>query len=114
MGVPRRVLAVLGREWAELAGLDDRQTLEVLLLGQFLILLLLAPISAPLTIASYSIVGEKQLRTLEPLLASPIRTWELLLAKAVAATVPGVVGGWLGYAILAVGARPALGPAAYA
>ena len=97
----------------DLAGLDDRQALQVLLLGQFLALLLLAPISVPMTIASYSIVGEKQLRTLEPLLASPIRTWELLLAKALAAVLPGVLGGWLGYAILVVGARPLLGPAAF-
>ena len=98
----------------DLAGLSDRQALEVLLLGQFLALLLLAPISAPLTIASYSIVGEKQLHTLEPLLATPIRTWELLLAKALAAALPGAAAGWLGYSLLTLGARPVLGPAAVA
>ena len=98
----------------DLAGLSDRQALEVLLLGQFLALLLLAPISAPLTIASYSIVGEKQLHTLEPLLATPIRTWELLLAKALAAALPGAAAGWLGYSLLTLGARPVLGPAAFA
>jgi ABC-2 type transport system permease protein len=98
----------------DLAGLSDRQALEVLLLGQFLALLLLAPISAPLTIASYSIVGEKQLHTLEPLLATPIRTWELLLAKALAAALPGAAAGWLGYSLLTLGARPVVGPAAFA
>ena len=98
----------------DLAGLSDQQALEVLLLGQFLALLLLAPISAPLTIASYSIVGEKQLHTLEPLLATPIRTWELLLAKALAAALPGTAAGWLGYGLLTLGARPVVGPAAFA
>jgi ABC-2 type transport system permease protein len=98
----------------ELAGLDRQQLTEVLLLGQFLVLLLLAPVSLPLTVASYSIVGEKQLRTLEPLLASPIRTWELLLAKALAAALPGLAAGWLGYLILAIGAGPVLSPTAAA
>ena len=86
----------------------------MLLLGKFEALLLMAPISAPLTIASYSIVGEKQLHTLEPLLATPIRTWELLLAKALAAALPGAAAGWLGYSLLTLGARPVVGPAAFA
>ena len=101
LGSLRRALPELGR-------LDNRQALEVLILGQSLALLLLAPVSAALTIASYSIVGEKQLRTLEPLLASPIRTWELLLAKTLAAAVPSIAAGWLGYAILVLVGAPAL------
>ena len=54
----------------------------MLVIDQILVLYMLAPLFIPLTIASYSIIGEKQLRTLEPLLATPIRTWELLAAKA--------------------------------
>jgi ABC-2 type transport system permease protein len=97
----------------ELGGLNDRQTLEVLLIGQFLALLLLAPLSAAMTIASYSIVGEKQQRTLEPLLTSPIKTWELLLAKTLAAAIPSIAAGWLGYGILVIGAAPTLSRPAF-
>lgn len=71
---------------------------QSLLVDQVLVLYMLAPLFIPLTIASYSIIGEKQVRTLEPLLATPIRTWELLVAKAVAALVPGVLVSWISYA----------------
>lgn len=98
----------LRRAIPELGGLDDRQAIEILLLGQSLGLLLLAPVSAALTIASYSIVGEKQQRTLEPLLASPIRSSELLLAKTLAAALPSIGAGWLAYSILVVAAAPGL------
>ena len=48
----------------------------------------------PITIAAYSIVGEKTTRSLEPLLATPITTWELLAAKSLAATIPAVLATW--------------------
>lgn len=54
-------------------------------------------------IASYSIVGEKTSRTLEPLLATPIRTWELLLGKCLASLVPGIVVTWLAAAGFIIG-----------
>ena len=88
-------------------------------MDQILVLYMLAPLFIPLTIASYSIIGEKQLRTLEPLLATPIRTWELLAAKSIAAIIPGVLVGWVSYAAFLVLAgfiaspaivRHALGP----
>ena len=50
------------------------------------------PAYIPLSIATFSIIGEKQARSLEPVLAAPIRTVELLAGKAVAALVPGVAG----------------------
>lgn len=71
---------------------------KALLVDQILVLFMLAPLFIPLTIASYSIIGEKQLRTLEPLLATPIHTWELLGAKAIAALLPGVAVSWVSYA----------------
>ena len=45
---------------------------------QFLAFFLLMPAYIPLSIATFSIIGEKQARTLEPVLATPIRTVELL------------------------------------
>jgi len=64
---------------------------------QFLVFFLLMPAYIPLSIATFSIIGEKQARTLEPVLATPIRTVELLAGKAVAALVPGVLAGWVTY-----------------
>ncbi len=42
----------------------------------------------PLGIASYSIVGEKVEKSLEPLLATPLTDGEILLGKAIAAVLP--------------------------
>src|SRR5205814_778348 len=44
-----------------------------------------------MSVAAYAVVGEKQARTLEPLLATPITTFELLAAKVLGALVPGIV-----------------------
>ena len=64
---------------------------------QFLVFFLLMPAYIPLSIATFSIIGEKQARSLEPVLAAPIRTIELLAGKAIAALVPGVLAGWVTY-----------------
>ncbi len=44
----------------------------------------------PTTLASYSLVGEKIEKSLEPLLATPITDSELLLGKSIAAFIPPV------------------------
>jgi ABC-type Na+ efflux pump permease subunit len=76
---------------------------QFLLLQQFMVLFLLLPAIIPVTIASYSIVGEKTTHTLEPLLATPITTAQLLTGKAIAAAVPAVVATLFGYGIFAGG-----------
>jgi hypothetical protein len=58
---------------------------------QFLILLVLTPVAGAMSVAAYAVVGEKQARTLEPLLATPITTFELLAAKVLGALIPGIV-----------------------
>ena len=57
------------------------------------------PAYIPLSIATFSIIGEKQARSLEPVLAAPIRTAELLAGKAIAALVPGVLTGIVTYVV---------------
>jgi ABC-2 type transport system permease protein len=57
----------------------------------------------PVTIAAYSIVGEKTTRSLEPLLATPISTFELLAGKSLAATIPAIIVGWVSFGIFLVG-----------
>lgn len=71
-----------------LAGLSPREIGQTLVGKQFSIMFMLLPIFIPSVIASYAVVGEKRDRTLEPLLATPVRTWELLAGKTLAALVP--------------------------
>jgi ABC-2 type transport system permease protein len=77
---------------------------------QFLAFFLLMPAYIPLSIATFSIIGEKQARTLEPVLAAPVRTVELLAGKAIAALTPGVLAGWLTYLVFVALASIVYGP----
>jgi ABC-2 type transport system permease protein len=61
---------------------------QLFLFQQFLLLFLLTPTTGAMAMAAHSVVGEKQARTLEPLLATPVATFELLLAKVMGALVP--------------------------
>jgi ABC-2 type transport system permease protein len=74
----------------ELIGLSTLELAQALVGRQFSVLFLLLPIFIPSVLASYAIVGEKRERTLEPVLATPIRTWELLLGKILAALIPAL------------------------
>ena len=76
-------------EWAAFTAAELAGAFAV---QQFLAFFLLMPAYIPLSIATFSIIGEKQARTLEPVLATPIRTVELLAGKAIAALVPGRAG----------------------
>lgn len=58
-------------------------------------LYILLPMIVPSIIAAYSIIGEKSNRTLEPVLATPVRTWQLLLGKILAALLPAVIVTWI-------------------
>ena len=58
---------------------------------QPLLYLLAIPALVPATLASYSVVGERQQGTLEPVLTTPIRREEFLLGKALAAFAPSLV-----------------------
>ncbi|MDP9265713.1 MAG: ABC transporter permease subunit [Chloroflexota bacterium] len=80
-------------------GLDPKDAVQGLIATYFLILFLMIPTVVPLTIAIYSVIGEKANRTLEPLLATPVRVGELLFAKSLASAIPAVVVTWAAYAI---------------
>jgi ABC-2 type transport system permease protein len=62
-----------------------------------LLYMLAIPALVPTALASYSVVGERQQGTLEPVLATPIRREEFLLGKALAAFVPSLA---VSYAVL--------------
>jgi ABC-2 type transport system permease protein len=50
----------------------------------------LTTVTGSMAVAAHSVIGEKQARTLEPLLATPVTTFELLSAKVLGAALPGV------------------------
>lgn len=97
-----RALAKLALD-PELAVIGPGGLFEVLLLRQFLILLLIVPVGIGISIATYSVVGEKVTRSLEPLLATPITTAELLWGKTLAAAIPAVAVTWATFAVFAAG-----------
>jgi len=67
--------------------------------GVVSLLLFIVPVVLPPVIAAYSVVGERDQGTLEPLLTAPIQASELLLGKATAMFMPSV---GLAYAIYLV------------
>lgn len=98
----------------QLARLSPREIMQVILLNQFLFFYLLMPSIIPMTVAAFSVIGEKQARSLEPLLATPVSTGEILLGKAIAAVVPAVVVTWVAYAVFALASRFLTTPAVWA
>lgn len=83
-------------------GLDDMACTELYMLNLYTLLFMMLPVIIPVTIAAYSIVGEKTSRSLEPLLATPITTTELLLGKMIAACIPAVAVTWAAFLVYAV------------
>ena len=86
-----------------LAGLNPLELGQAVLGKQFGLMFLLMPLLIPSILAAHSIVSEKTRRTLEPLLATPLATWQLLLGKALSALVPAVLITWLGATCFGVG-----------
>ena len=95
------------------AGLDPKEAVQGFIATYFLILFMLIPTVVPLTMAIYSVIGEKASRTLEPLLATPVGVGDLLFAKSLASTVPSVIVTWAAYGIylatvISIGSRAAV------
>ena len=59
--------------------------------GASMLYMLVIPAFLPSTLSAYSVVGEREQGTLEPVLITPIRREEFLIAKALAAFVPTLV-----------------------
>jgi ABC-2 type transport system permease protein len=71
-------------------GMAPEAAAQAFMFQQFLLFIVLIPVTGSMSIAAYSVIGEKQGRTLEPLLATPITTAELLVAKVIAAIAPSL------------------------
>ena len=61
------------------------------------------PVSISLVIALETFVGEKERRSLEPLLSTPLTNAELYVGKTLAATIPPLLASYLGISIYMAG-----------
>ncbi len=77
---------------------------QVYMVSQFMLMFMILPLAIPITISAYSIVGEKTNRSLEPLLATPITTAELLIGKSLAAGIPAIIATYAAFLLFALGA----------
>lgn len=64
--------------------------------------MLLIAVVTPSTLAAYSIVGEREQGTLEPLLTTPLRQQELVIGKAAAVMIPSVALAYVVYAVFLI------------
>ena len=83
-------------------GIDVAQAAAVFSLRLAAGYFLLMPVAIVSIAGAYAIVGEKQQRTLEPVLATPMATRQFLLAKMLAVTAPAVIASWIAALIGAI------------
>lgn len=89
----------LGLEVPGADALTEAERFRVLILSQFRFFVLLIPAMIANVFATLSIVEEKVTRTLEPLLATPVRTWELLVGKTLSGAIPAFLIAWASAAL---------------
>ena len=61
------------------------------------------PITVSLVIALESFAGETERHTIEPLLSSPLKDWQLYLGKLMASLLPPLVASYLGVTVYLIG-----------
>jgi ABC-type Na+ efflux pump permease subunit len=87
-------------------------------IGLALLYMLLIPATVPSTLAAYSVIGEREQGTLEPILSTPIRREEFLIGKALAIVMPTLVVSYAIFGVLlgitALFAHPAIESAIFA
>lgn len=88
----------------ELANLSGEALIQAFVFHQFALLLLLVPIVSATALATHAVIGEKQSRALEPLLATPISSLELLAAKALTPFLFALALTWSAVGIYLLGA----------
>lgn len=97
--VPEKIAgAPIDADFARFLGLPLSATMGAMLVEMFarpwLTLFLIMPVFLPIMLASQSVAGERERRTLEPLLASPVTAREIVLGKSIAAALPGLIITW--------------------
>jgi ABC-2 type transport system permease protein len=82
------------RYLANFPGLSPKLAAQGFIVLNFMAYFLIIPAMVPMAIATQSVVGEKQARSLEPQLASPLEVTELLAGKTIAAALPAIASTW--------------------
>jgi ABC-type Na+ efflux pump permease subunit len=96
---------------AALQGHDEVQSIVVLVLNYFMAsMYLIVPLMVSSVIAADSFAGEKERKTLEALLYTPLTDREILVGKMLGAWLPAVAIAWVGAALYATVANIASGP----
>ncbi|MEM2866620.1 MAG: ABC transporter permease subunit [Candidatus Hadarchaeales archaeon] len=80
-------------------GMEPKQALVAGLVDTTLLMFMFLPSFIPSVIASYTFVGEKVNRQLEPLLAAPLTDLELLTGKLLGALLPTLLVTWASFAV---------------
>lgn len=94
-GLIQNALRNLTQAIPSVAELGSQDQLRVLLLSQFSFFLLMVPTMVAISFATFSIVEEKLSGSLESLLATPVRTGELLLGKALSGSALALIATWI-------------------
>lgn len=85
----------------QLDAANGKQLVVRVIVSNWMGMFLMLPVFVPIVVSAQAIVGEKERRTIEPLLAAPIHVSELLLGKTLAALLPGVFITWASFAVFA-------------
>ncbi len=107
------IAATSYRDQPSMRGLDPEGAIQAWIFQRFLVLLVLTPVAGSMSVAAHSVIGEKQARTLEPLLATPITTFELLAAKVLGSLLPSLALTALCFGVYAAGVAAFAQPGVY-
>ena len=102
MNLTKGDVAILFGHVPNYEAMEPRQIVVYFLVQSNLPFYLLMPGLMPTLISSYSMVGEKKNGTLEPLLATPVSSRDILFGKTLAAVIPSVVITWFSFMVYAV------------
>jgi ABC-2 type transport system permease protein len=84
----------LAQEAEDFAGMTLDEAISRFFLRNLAAFFLIMPLGISSISAAFSIVGEKQQRTLEPILATPITDTQFMLGKMLASGVPAIIVTW--------------------
>ncbi len=82
-------------------------------LADWFVIYLVMPVFVPILISSHAVAGEKEKRTLEPLLASPVTPLELVVGKSLASLVPSLSVCLIAFTLLCIGVDVVAWPLAH-
>lgn len=78
-------------------GMAPKQAVVAGIVNMIMLMFMVLPAAIPSTIASYTFVGEKTNRQLEPLLATPTTDFELLMGKGLGAFLPSMAATFVSF-----------------